>query len=191
MNNTDMLLAGVSLETVLSESYLFETSSRKEFVESFHTRKEPLNESMIFSEDSFKPYKKEELYRDEEHGFVVYKEYSEVCPDGIDSAYNLDGKYIGSPKDAERICIDREIRPETFGDNNVCSIGFNDKEQAWYGWSHRAFSPGFKVGCVIDSPDHICLGCFGPNEKSVDLGFKAENLDDCKKLAIAYAYSVD
>lgn len=147
----------------------------------------PINEKILTCGD-LAPVKKEEVYRDEEHGFKVMKEFFKEGT-SMEAAYTLDDKFIGDEKFAKRLCIDMGIKPCTYDDNTVCSIGFSEKDQAWYGWSHRAFSPPFKVGYKVGK-DNICLGCFGPNEKSVKMGFEAKNLDDCKRLAIAYAYSV-
>lgn len=192
MVETEMLLAGVSIENSIYSKSIPCISSKEDFLsipKPFHNNS--LNESRLLSTDDFAPYKEEEIFRDEEHGFVIKKEYSKLCPDGIEFAYNLDGKYIGDPKNAKFLCIDKGIRPETYDDNKVCTIGFCEKEQAWYGWSHRAFSPPFKIGYTIESEDNLCTGAWGPNEKSLEVGFTAKTLDDCKLLAIAYAFSVD
>lgn len=70
------------------------------------------------------------------------------------SAYSvLDGGYIGNQKDAHRICKKRGIKPERSNpSHNVCSIGFNEAEQKWYGWSHRAMY-GFGVGSKVEKGD--------------------------------------
>ena len=56
------------------------------------------------------------------------------------------------------------IQPQLRGpDHNVPSIGFSEKEQKWYGWSHRAiygFSIGYTVkrgscGFTADSPEDM------------------------------------
>ena len=66
---------------------------------------------------------------------------------------------------------------------NAVSIGFNEKEQKWYGWTHRgygAFGIGYKV--VKDS---ICD--FGTHKYP----FKVETLEQAKKLAIDIAEHLD
>ncbi len=69
------------------------------------------------------------------------------------SAYNLSGDYIGDPKRAYRLCKKRGIKPEKRTiDSNVCSIGFCESEQKWYGWSHRAIY-GFGVGSECKKGD--------------------------------------
>ena len=83
-------------------------------------------------------------------GYVVRRElwfhYSDIRGTEMRSAYNLNGEYIGDPKFAKRLIIDRGIMPELASKNHsVCSIGFCEKENKWYGWSHRAIC-GFGIG---------------------------------------------
>jgi hypothetical protein len=64
----------------------------------------------------------------------------------MESAYTLAGDYIGDIKTARYLCGEMGIKPEKRKpDHNVCSIGFNEAEQKWYGWSHRAIH-GFGIG---------------------------------------------
>ena len=61
---------------------------------------------------------------------------------------------------------------------NAVSVGFNEKEQKWYGWTHRGF------------------GAFGIGYQVVEGGahkypFTAKTLDDCLKLAIEIAEYLD
>lgn len=68
-------------------------------------------------------------------------------------AYNQNGDYIGDSKTAHRLVVRRGIIPELARpDNRVCSIGFCEKEQKWYGWSHRAMF-GFGVGSTVKRED--------------------------------------
>jgi hypothetical protein len=56
------------------------------------------------------------------------------------------GHYIGTPKDAEYLIVERGIKPELrTAASLTCSIGFCEREQKWYGWSHRALA-GFGIG---------------------------------------------
>ena len=97
----------------------------------------------------------------------------------ISSAYTLDGQYIGSPDDAKRL-LDKGIAPEiSKPDHKVCSIGFCDREQKWYGWSHRAIK-GFGIG---DTPEQLFP------EKTVK-GKPIQTLDEAKQAAIDFAESV-
>ena len=70
-------------------------------------------------------------------------------PTEMKVAYNLKGDYIGGEDDAKEICKKRGIKPEVIEGHKVCSIGFNEEEQKWYGWSHRAIY-GFTIGSEVD-----------------------------------------
>ncbi len=86
-------------------------------------------------------------------------------PFTMQSAYTLDGIYLGNPKDAHYYCIKRGIQPTVAkSDNRVCSIGFCPSEQKWYGWSHRAIY-GYGIGHIIKK------GSSGIT-KDIPVGFK-------------------
>lgn len=118
-------------------------------------------------------------------------------------AYTPAGDYIGSSRFAHRLCSVRGIAPEVSpathseGEGRVCSIGFSDKEQKWYGWSHRAIF-GFAVGDQVKEGD--CCASSGwtndyleehPEEDvSLPVGFMAKSLEDARLMAIAFAESV-
>jgi len=69
------------------------------------------------------------------------------------TAYNFNGDYIGSSRRAHNLCVKRGIKPELSSPtHNVCSIGFSEVEQKWYGWSHRAIY-GFGVGSSVVKGD--------------------------------------
>lgn len=81
----------------------------------------------------------------------------------IQSVYNLNGDYIGDKKTAHRLCVKYGIKPEKASlDHNVCSIGFSEKDQKWFGWSHRALF-GFKIGDTV---------------KNGDCGYKSKTIED-------------
>ncbi len=117
----------------------------------------------------------------------------------IVAAYSsLDGKYIGNVKDAYYLCRIKGIRPMIHKvENKVCSIGFCKKENKWYGWSHRAIF-GFTVGDEVKEGD--CTASSGWTDECLvkhpewnlclPIGFKAETMDDAKRMAIAFADSV-
>ena len=116
----------------------------------------------------------------------------------VKSAYTPDGYYIGSPESAKFLIKKLGIKPElSKSDNNVCSIGFCEREQKWYGWSHRAIF-GFGIGDTVKEGD--CTNSSGRTEeylkehpeedRSLPIGFTARNLDDAKRMAIAFADSV-
>jgi len=100
------------------------------------------------------------------------------------SAYTIpEGHYIGDSKMAHRLIVRRGIKPELVSpDHNVCSIGFCEREQKWYGWSHRAIS-GFGIGFEVTAESDLLHPEF-------PVGFKAETLDDARRLAVAFAESV-
>ncbi len=61
-------------------------------------------------------------------------------------AYNLQGEWIGESHFAYRLFHKRGIYPEKSDPEHcVCSIGFSEKLQKWFGWSHRAIC-GFSIG---------------------------------------------
>jgi len=68
--------------------------------------------------------------------------------------YTLDGQYLGDNKTASFLCRTKGIREFVKTDEiryPVC-VGFNPKEQNWYGWSHRAIY-GFGIGSTIKKGD--------------------------------------
>ena len=63
------------------------------------------------------------------------------------------GDYIGNSKTAYMICKRRGIKPEKRNpEHGSCSIGFCQKDQKWYGWSHRAIF-GFGIGSKTSKGD--------------------------------------
>ena len=117
----------------------------------------------------------------------------------MEQAVNADGKYIGTKEDVERMIDKWGINrfEVTHPDNNVCSIGFNKKEQKWYGWSHRAWN-NFGIGDVVKKGD--CAASSGYTEeyllehpeenRALPIGFTAKTIEDAKRMAIAFADSV-
>jgi len=116
----------------------------------------------------------------------------------VKSAYTPNGDYIGNAKDAHYLIVKRGIKPEKANPtHNVCSIGWCEKEQKWYGWSHRAIF-GFEVGSKVKEGD--CCASSGwtdeylaehpDDDLSLPVGFVAKDLIDAKRMAIAFASSV-
>lgn len=116
------------------------------------------------------------------------------------SAYAIPGgDYIGSSKRAHRLIVKRGIKPEKANPNhNVCSIGFSERTQKWWGWSHRAIC-GFGIGDVVTDEDHLCsmsgwtdeyLAEHPEEDLSLPVGFVAETLEDAKRMAVAFAAAV-
>ena len=108
-----------------------------------------------------------------------------------------EGAYIGDLKTTTFLCEEKGIAPEPMNGGSVCSIGFCEREQKWYGWSHRAIY-GFGVGDVVSEGD--CTASSGYTDDylkdhpeadtSLPVGFRAETLDDAKRMAEAFAESV-
>ncbi len=113
------------------------------------------------------------------------------------SAYTFAGDYIGSSKTAYILCKKRGIKPERIPGHSTCSIGFCEADQKWFGWSHRAMY-GFGIGSEVKEGDCCASSGWTPEylaehpeeDVSLPVGFKAENLDDAKKMAIAFAENV-
>lgn len=108
------------------------------------------------------------------------------------------GDYIGSPKDAFFLCRTKGIKPEIrMPDSGGCSIGFCEREQKWYGWSHRAIH-GFGVGdsvkegdcCAISGWTDEYLAEHPEEDSSLPIGFVAKTLDDARTMACAFSESV-
>lgn len=60
-------------------------------------------------------------------------------------------------------------------------LGFSEKEQKWYGWSHRAIY-GFGIGSEVKDGD-CCAS-------KLPIGFKAKTLKDARKMAEIFAEHV-
>ena len=115
----------------------------------------------------------------------------------LTGAYTFDGTYIGFEADAAKLEENGIVPEKADPDDSVCSIGFCEKENKWYGWSHRA-RYGFGIGDEVKEGD--CCASSGLTEewlkdhpgenKSLPVGFKAKTLEDAKKMAIAFADSV-
>lgn len=133
---------------------------------------------------------------------VVYEKISGEEAGGSESfvmrsATTPEGDYIGTPKMA-RFLIKRGIKPEKRNiDSNICTIGFSQKENKWFGWSHRAIC-GFTIGDVVDEGDSVAssgwtdeyLAEHPEDDLSLPVGFEAETMEDAKQMAIAFAESV-
>ncbi len=116
----------------------------------------------------------------------------------VKSAYTPSGDYIGDKRRAHFLYTKRGIKPEkASSSHNVCSIGFCEAEQKWYGWSHRAIF-GFGVGDRVKEGD--CTASSGwiesylkehpEQDLSLPIGFTAKTIEDAKRMAIAFAESV-
>lgn len=133
------------------------------------------------------------IRRYEEHGYEVRTETIDGSQYGggdvdLESAYTLRGDYLGDAKFAKSICAKRGIIPEKAEpEHNICTIGFNPREQKWYGWSHRAIY-GFGVGSIVKEGSVIAGGLESNPEFPV--GYEAKSLEDAKRMAKAFAREV-
>jgi len=72
------------------------------------------------------------------------------------NCYSVDtGHWIGNARTARYLCKRRGLRQvqKAQPGHSVCSIGFNESEQKWYGWSHRAIC-GFGIGDRLFEEDY-------------------------------------
>ncbi len=119
-------------------------------------------------------------------------------PIKMTSAFTDDGHYVGNSKFAYRL-FRRGIKPELISpSHNICSVGFNATDQKWWGWSHRALY-GFGVGDVVEEGDLTASSGYidGYLDKhpeienlSLSVGFKAETLEDARRMAVAFADAI-
>lgn len=116
----------------------------------------------------------------------------------LEVVYAPDGGYVGTTDKADWFLKERGIKPELSSpEGRVCSIGFCDAEQKWYGWSHRAIY-GFGVGSEAKEGDLCTMSGYidgyleehPEKDRRVPVGFKAETLEDAKRMAVAFADSV-
>ena len=112
---------------------------------------------------------------------------------------NVDSGYIGN-EDTYKYLVEEKklvLIQKIDKTHNTCSIGYSPKENKWYGWSHRAMY-GFGIGDVVKEGDLTATSGFveeyriqHPDEdKSLPVGYKAECLNDAKRMAIAFASAV-
>jgi hypothetical protein len=121
------------------------------------------------------------------------------------SAYADSGCYLGDQGAAKLIVVKFGIVPESrSGKSNedVCNIGFCEKEQKWYGWSHRAMY-GFGIGTKVKKGDVSFLPATEadvPKDEYADwvlagkpLGrgeWEAKTLEDAKEMACDFAKDI-
>ncbi len=79
----------------------------------------------------------------------------------------------------ERLDEKKDFKKQHGIEEVSCGLGWSEKEQKWYGWSHRAIH-GFGVG-------DKAMECYPSGNKE---GKKCKTLEDCKQAAIAFANSV-
>lgn len=67
--------------------------------------------------------------------------------------YNNEGQYVGNLDQLQMLItrgITSQVQPAKTG--ITCCIGFNEAQQTWYGWSHRAIY-GFTIGSTVQRGD--------------------------------------
>jgi hypothetical protein len=118
---------------------------------------------------------KEVVFQRHYPGYLYRRELiddSEYGGDGVEmkNCYSMyAGDWIGNSKDARFLCKKKGLRDlqKIKSEHCVCSLGWNESEQKWYGWSHRAIY-GFGIGSKVKKGD-----CgYRPTDKN-------DFLDDC------------
>lgn len=135
---------------------------------------------------------------------TVLKFSGKVVFDKNGNIRNIKGEYfgpisfnLGLIKFFFKHGIDFITMESIYKKSDVISVAFSPKEQKWYGWSHRAIY-GFKIGDIAKEGDCCTLSGFTQrhlkdhpeDDRSIPVGFKAETLADCRKMAIAFSESV-
>jgi hypothetical protein len=135
------------------------------------------------------------IHAEEKRGPILFREETWTMegnpPTRMKNAYNLAGDYVGD-ESFGKCLLDMGLAPEKrTPSSSVCSIGFSEYSQMWFGWSHRAIC-GFAVGSEAKEGDCMCSpgSCDPRQDVSVPPGFVAKTLDDAKRMAIAFAESV-
>lgn len=88
----------------------------------------------------------------------------------------------------EKGIVPEKIKPE----DSICIIGFCEHNQKWYGWNWTGRICGFGIGAIVKENS-----CIADNKNTdmfenpfvIPVGFEAKTLDDCKRMAIAFANS--
>ncbi len=107
-----------------------------------------------------------------------------------------DGSYVGVPESAIRY-LRWGIRRFYKVNGKVACTGYAPESGKWYGWSHRAIG-GFEVGYVVKQGSIVssngwiegCPEYEKSEKKKPDIGFVAQNKDDCRYLAERFAGAV-
>lgn len=138
---------------------------------------------------------KRKIYTDENGIIYVRKEY--LMEEGRSKTYsfatcyynnNNETVYVGDAQFAKYLIVDKGIKPEYASDTSkVSSIGWCEKEQKFYGWSHRCMV-GFGVGDKIY--EEMCPGCDSRTPFTKHGTRDIENTGHARIAAIAFADSV-
>ncbi len=120
---------------------------------------------------------------------VAYvEEWEDGCGNKMDAYWSkIDGAYftfIGLEDDLKFLLkkgITEQLQNKSNKKGCTVNIGFNPKEQKWYGWSHRAIF-GFGIGSTCKKGD--CHYSFMKGE------WTAKTLEDAKQMAKDFAEGV-
>lgn len=125
------------------------------------------------------PYRiKEVKFQRNYPGYIYRRELVDDSDFGGNGALEMvncyeseNGQWIGSAKTARMLCKKYGLRQlQKIKDSHcVCSIGFNEKEQKWYGWSHRAIY-GFGIGSTCTKSD--CSYCPTDETDAIEDGIR-------------------
>jgi hypothetical protein len=114
----------------------------------------------------------------------------------LEMAYTPSGDFIGDPNMAKALVEKWGIAPEKINPSfSVCTIGWAERTQKYYGWSNRAIY-GFKIGDIVEEGDATSAPeGISPSESpdakyGLPVGFIAKTKEDCRRMAIAFARSV-
>lgn len=169
---------------------------------------EQLKEAIENPTDEIPKTEKEEIIKVEHrngYDLITKKVFWEnEEPFEVTGAYTLEGFYIGNEKEAKFLVDEKGIKPEISpklpnknNPNKVCSIGFCEKENKWYGWSHRAIF-GFGIGYIAEKGACVCSSGWTKEyleehpewDRRIEPGTIVKSLEDAKRFAIAFADSV-
>ena len=127
------------------------------------------------------------------------KEMEGECAKHVYYISNVDGGYIGGEEEYKllvekyKLILIQKAQPN----HKTCSIGYDPEANKWYGWSHRALC-GFTIGDTVKEGDLTASSGFveeyriqHPDEDmSLPVGYKAQDLNGAKRMAIAFAEAV-
>lgn len=131
-----------------------------------------------------------------EDGKISLEEFEKV-PAHVYFESSVDDSYIGN-KEFFNFLESKDIRyVMSYGENRVASIGFSPAYNKWYGWSHRAMYD-FGIGDEVREGDLTNMSGYTDEylaehpeaDLSLPVGFVAKNLNDAKRMAIAFADAV-
>ena len=103
-------------------------------------------------------------------------------------AYTPEGIWIGTPRQAKDLIVRNGVKPELAepGDE-ICTVGFQEKSQKWFGWSHRAI-------CAFGIGDRLFDEFWAPADENTPFIRHGDvtivNLAQARQAAVNFAESV-